>query len=216
MSEYFRKQRRYGGGGHIWTTVCSGIVLMTYIKYKERHERVTVKVDDEDSEGNRIFSKDAYPESLSGAMWAGTELRNFCREHGRAVSFGLCGLIMSAWFVRAHGAFNRLMINRYGDIHYQIRRPDMIQGKLTAIRYLALPGLAVPVLGAGLLYSLRTSHTDRAAILDQEFDARARAIVASITGEGHNVFDDKIVELHESPLAQFARNSRQITAGFLK
>lgn len=200
----------------MWTTLCAGIIFMTYVRYKEHKEKVIVKIDDEDSEGNKIFSKDIYPESVSGAMRIAHEIRSTCVEYGRTTAFAGCSLVMGIWLVRAHGAFNRLMVNRYSDIHYQIRRPDLIQEKLTAIKYLAIPGMAVPLLGAGCVYAFHARHSDRTALVDEHFDTRARDLVASITGEGHYVFDRTVEELRESPLAHFARNSRQINSGILK
>ncbi|CAE7308998.1 unnamed protein product, partial [Symbiodinium pilosum] len=48
------------------------------------------------------------------------------------------------------GAFTRLMIIRYADVNYQLRRPDVLANKVVALRFLALPLLFVPGVAIGI------------------------------------------------------------------
>merc|ERR1711945_48175 len=51
---------------------------------------------------------------------------------------------------RMWGVFNRLMVIRYADVSYQLRRPDVLAIKVVALKYLALPLAAVPCAALGL------------------------------------------------------------------
>jgi len=212
--DYLQKQRRFGGG-HLWTTVGAGILFLTYVKYKESKDRVVTPIDDKDEDGNTLFEADSKEGTfVCGAQRIAQEMRQFCQDNSRETAFGLCTFVMGVWFKRSYGTFNRVMVNRYSDVHYQIQRPDMMQRKLSAIKYLVLPGTIVPLFGASCLVSFYGRHQDRESVLDLDADARLRNFVSSLSAGGHYVFDDKVAQLQESSLAQFARNSKQIKAGF--
>ncbi|CAE7205970.1 KEX1 [Symbiodinium natans] len=60
------------------------------------------------------------------------------------------GIFTAIWGYRMWGAFTRLMIIRYADVNYQLRRPDVLANKVVALRYLVLPLLVVPGVAMGI------------------------------------------------------------------
>lgn len=60
------------------------------------------------------------------------------------ICFSLTGL----WAVRAIGSMNRVLVRRYSDVVYQIRRPDVIRERLIAWKYLGVGGIILPVSAA--------------------------------------------------------------------
>eukprot|EP00434_Breviolum_minutum_P021242 symbB.v1.2.018739.t1/scaffold1478.1/size117722/8 len=63
--------------------------------------------------------------------------------------YWLGGLFTAFWAYRMWGAFNRLMVIRYADINYQLRRPDVLANKVVALKFLALPLTFVPAMMFG-------------------------------------------------------------------
>lgn len=204
--DYFQKQRKYGAGGHLWTSACAGILLFTYVRYQERRGKVVVNVDPL-PDGSRFDEK---PETVSGAQLYVRSVKEFCAEHNRATSFGLLTVAMGIWTSRVYGALSRLMTNRYSDVHYQITRPDRIMNKVNAIKFLVIPGMVVPLFGAAFVASV---YTRKSGI---EVDGQIREMIASFKGQGYYFFDHQLAQLNESPLAHFARNGKVISAGFPK
>jgi len=208
---YLEKQRRFGFGGKGWTFVCGSFFSLGYIKYKERTSRSVTPYDGINEKGVDLFPRESLPSQVNQAVDSMLIIRQFCRDNARPVAYGICTVVMGIWFTRAYGAFNRLMVNRYSDFYYQIRRPDLINVKVNAIKYLLVPGLIVPIMGAGLVYSFHARQSrDRKSVIYPEFDARARAMAQKIIMSGREIAEGKIQTLKESSIAQFARNVREI------
>jgi len=208
---YLLKQRRYGFGGKSWTAVCGTFFLLGYIKYKEKTSRTKTPYDGINEKGVDLFPRESMPDQVNQAVDSMLIIRQFCRENARPVAFGICTVVMGIWFTRAYGAFNRLMINRYNDYYYQIRRPDLINEKVIAMKYLLLPGLVLPVVGAGLVYTAQARQSlDRTSVIDPDFDHQAKEYSQMIINRGRLFAEDKIKYLSESSIANFSRNVKEM------
>jgi len=202
MCSYLAKQQKYGLGGKTWTLLVGGLLSWTYIRYKERQEKITVPTaNGTTADGRELFvvKEPAVAPPPTLIAQSREKFRSVCREHSSLVSFGLCGVVMSVWLVRCYGAFNRLMITRYGDIHYQIRRPDLIQEKLIAMKYLLLPA-SLPIVGGGLLIASKVrNQKDSRALGASHVDERVHAIFSSVFRKARDVFDEPMAKLEKSP-----------------
>ncbi|CAK9107653.1 unnamed protein product [Durusdinium trenchii] len=147
-----KKPRERSGlrGGKGWTVVLGCVVSLSYIRAKAKlsHEDFsqahhTLK----DHRGHEVKFEDQpevpQQEDIVLRLWRRlpeTPLPNL---------YWLGGLFTAFWAYRMWGAFNRLMVIRYADINYQLRRPDVLANKVVALKFLALPLTLVPAIMLG-------------------------------------------------------------------
>merc|ERR1719171_535918 len=62
------------------------------------------------------------------------------------------GVVTAVWVYQAYGIFTRLMVGRYADITYQLRRPDVLANKIVVLKYLGIGCAVVPVTFGSLVY----------------------------------------------------------------
>mmetsp|Transcript_149310 Transcript_149310/g.212264 ORF Transcript_149310/g.212264 Transcript_149310/m.212264 type:complete len:239 (+) Transcript_149310:43-759(+) len=223
MSDYYKGQRRFALGGKGWTAVLGCIVSLSYIRAKAKlghedfsqaHHRL------EDRRGNEVRFSDQseapeQKEDIVLRLWRRlpeTPLPNL---------YWVGGIFTVIWGYRMWGAFTRLMIIRYADVNYQLRRPDVLANKVVALRFLVLPLLVVPgtALGIGGLAILlndvegEDSENPVARLLKeqarglrdslQEPCSEAKRLV-------HDVVDPVATEMDSGPLATFARRAQTV------
>merc|ERR1711884_124620 len=122
-------------------------------------------------------------------------------------------LLTAIWAYRMWGVFNRLMVVRYGDIHYQIIRPDVLANKIVAVKYLALPLAIIP--GCALLWYAIVSRNEHSySGFLQRQAMMLQATLAEPCREmgfyAHELVDPVSVQLNAAPLASFARRSQTV------
>eukprot|EP01066_Platyproteum_vivax_P013990 Platyproteum_vivax@DN6298_c0_g1_i2.p1 len=66
----------------------------------------------------------------------------------------LAGVAVGVWSARTLVRVYKLLVLRYADVAYQVRRPDCLANKIRAMKVLGLGGCVIPVtFGAGFAYS---------------------------------------------------------------
>lgn len=215
MSDYLAAMKRMGFGGKGWTFVLGGILSLGYVRARLHYIHDDVSQPYHDLKGERgelVPFKDqpkvpGRQEDIVLRLWRqlpDVPLPNL---------YIVAPLLTAVWAYRMWGVFNRLMVVRFGDIHYQIIRPDVLNNKIVAVKYLALPLAIVP--GCALLwYALvsRNEHSCFGFLQKQAMTMRA-SFAEPCRDMGflaHEIVDPLNVQLNAAPLATFARRSQTV------
>eukprot|EP00443_Scrippsiella_acuminata_P114530 CAMPEP_0115590090 /NCGR_PEP_ID=MMETSP0272-20121206/9585_1 /TAXON_ID=71861 /ORGANISM="Scrippsiella trochoidea, Strain CCMP3099" /LENGTH=225 /DNA_ID=CAMNT_0003025275 /DNA_START=21 /DNA_END=694 /DNA_ORIENTATION=- len=218
---YYSGSRRFALGGKGWTIVLGTTVSLSYV-------RARAKWQDEDNaqayqrlenrHGEEVKFADQ-PKDMAGVkedivlrVWR--QLPEIPLPNLYAVG----GVLTCLWAYRMFGTFNRLMTVRFGDINYQLRRPDVLANKVVALKYLALPLAIVPVgavLCCGCSVAMTPEGEDARALAPLRRQAIAlREALAGPCREASFLARDAVgplaEELEVGPLANFARRSQTV------
>lgn len=213
---YYSGLRKFALGGKGWTVVLGSVVSLSYIRARAR------LVDDDNSQpyqnltGERgeavLFADQPKPrdqeEDIVLRIW------RRCPSIPLPNLYIVGGTLTAVWGYRMIGVFNRLMVVRYGDIHYQLKRPDVLANKVVAVKYLALPLGIVPV-GALLCCGLVTafSPADEVNPLRRQAVALRAHLAEPFREAGYlarEAVDPVVSELGDSALASFATRSQTV------
>uniref|UniRef100_A0A7S2GP73 Uncharacterized protein n=1 Tax=Alexandrium andersonii TaxID=327968 RepID=A0A7S2GP73_9DINO len=213
---YYQGQRRFALGGKGWTVVLGSLVSLSYIRARARFE----------SEGN-----DQAYHQLKGERGEKVAFADQPEVPGKREDIVLRvwrqlpevplpnlyligGCLTAIWAYRMWGTFNRLMVVRYSDIHYQLRRPDVLANKVVALKYLAVPLGVVPA-GALLCWvaAWQSSPSGEKGPLQRQA-AALRSLLREPCQQAGLLARDTVEpvssELSEAPLAEFARRSQTV------
>ncbi|CAE8633204.1 unnamed protein product, partial [Polarella glacialis] len=152
MSSYYTGSRRFALGGKGWTVVLGSLVSLSYVRAKagyDHEDKSQAHHKLEDRKGNPVRFADqpdvpGKQEDIVLRIWR--ELPEVPLPNLYVAG----SLLTAIWAYRMWGAFNKLMVIRFADINYQLKRPDVLANKVVALKYLALPLAIVP---AGLFLS---------------------------------------------------------------
>ena len=171
---------RYSG---LAGTILLGTLLgLNYSQYARRKSPLADKAGSFDPDSvtkpGAFYDKDGNVVPLGATDLPGTSTVRAMRDALPDVSpLVLCGALSLLWAVRAFGAMNKVLNRRYGDIVYQIRRPDVIANRLTAWRYLGLGGLLVPATIGTVVYWCyeQDSHIPNGSSAMKDFSDKMRS-----------------------------------------
>jgi len=213
---YYQGQRRFALGGKGWTVVLGSLVSLSYIRARagfehEDNSQEHHKLKGERGEAVAFADQPQMPgrrEDIVLRVWR--QLPEVPLPNLYIVG----GCLTAIWAYRMWGAFNRLMVVRFSDIHYQLRRPDVLANKLIAVKYLALP-LGVVPLGALLCWAGASCSTRSGGPGPLERQAAAlRSLFKEPCQEAglvaRDALDPVTTELSEAPFAVFARRSQTV------
>lgn len=229
---YYQGQRRFALGGKGWTVVLGSLVSLTYVRWRDKLQH-----DDKSQEYHTL--KGDRGEVVKFTDQGKAPLKDddiVLRMYRQLPSVPLpnlylaAGVLTSFWMYRVYGTFNKLMVVRYSDVHYQLIRPDVLSRKVVALKYLALPLGAIP-LGALAFFgglALTGEREEGEEFYSRSFLKRqARALRESFAEpvrEASLIFRDTTSPFNEdlknSSLAEFAQRSqtvgRPISMGYEK
>ncbi|CAK0856528.1 unnamed protein product, partial [Prorocentrum cordatum] len=130
MSGYYSGMRKFALGGKGWTIVLGTTASLSYIRARDRwqHEdnsQPHQHLENERGDAVRFKDQPQLPqhEDIVLRVWRqlpAVPLPNL---------YVAGGLLSALWAYRMWGAFSRLMVVRYSDIGYQLRRPDVLAHK---------------------------------------------------------------------------------------
>eukprot|EP00928_Gymnodinium_smaydae_P046600 TRINITY_DN31050_c0_g1_i1.p1 TRINITY_DN31050_c0_g1~~TRINITY_DN31050_c0_g1_i1.p1 ORF type:complete len:238 (-),score=38.57 TRINITY_DN31050_c0_g1_i1:103-816(-) len=214
MSAYYAGQRRFALGGKGWTLVLGSTFSLAYVRFR-------AKLSDEDraQEYHKLLDERGQQVKFHDQSSVSKEEDIVLRIWRQMPSTPLpnlyvaAGLLTAFWAYRVGRTFNALMIVRYSDIHYQLKRPDVLANKVVALKYLALPLAIIPV-GVGACALLGGVGRDGG---ESFLTRRAADLKATLAGPVHeaslavrNAVTPISQELSESPLAIFAQRSQTV------
>jgi len=213
---YYSGSRRFALGGKGWTIVLGTTVSLSYIRARAayHHQDLSQEYHNaHDHEGNPIKFADqptvpGKQEDIVIRIWR--QLPEVPLPNLYLVG----GCFTVVWAYRMWGSFNRLMGVRYADVHYQLRRPDVLANKVVALRYLALPLAVVPVAALGVWAATRTSYPEGETGLLRSRAVLLRSLFAEPCREAgfllRGVMEPITEELGDTPLAAFGRRSQRV------
>mmetsp|Transcript_26240 Transcript_26240/g.66877 ORF Transcript_26240/g.66877 Transcript_26240/m.66877 type:complete len:244 (-) Transcript_26240:10-741(-) len=212
---YYSGGRRYALGGKGWTIVLGSTVSLSYIRAKAK------MFDEDNSQSYHQGLKNEKGEVLTfhDQKTPGGPQEDIVLRVWRELPdvplpnlYVVGGLLTAFWAYRIYGTFDRLMIVRYGDIGYQLRRPDVLANKVVALKYLALPLALVPAGaigcflavsgGEGVQQYLRRQATSLKAALAEPYREASNL--------AHDALDPVASDIESGPLAEFARRSHVV------
>eukprot|EP00930_Biecheleria_cincta_P090019 TRINITY_DN79377_c0_g1_i1.p1 TRINITY_DN79377_c0_g1~~TRINITY_DN79377_c0_g1_i1.p1 ORF type:complete len:244 (-),score=33.34 TRINITY_DN79377_c0_g1_i1:78-809(-) len=226
MSSYYQGQRRFALGGKGWTAVLGTIVSLAYIRAKaavegENTEQAYQKL--EDNRGKQVPFSDQ-PEMPGKREDIVLRIWRRLPEVPLPNLYVAGGLLTAFWAYRMWGVFNRLMVIRYADVSYQLRRPDVLANKVVALKYLALPLAAVPCAALGLygltsvaVWGEEVQGQGSRQLVSDLLRRQAAALRETMDGPctearriAHDAVDPFASDLSSGPLATFARRSQTV------
>mmetsp|Transcript_24168 Transcript_24168/g.63803 ORF Transcript_24168/g.63803 Transcript_24168/m.63803 type:complete len:253 (-) Transcript_24168:33-791(-) len=210
---YYSGGRRYALGGKGWTLVLGTTVSLSYIRarakmYDEDNSQSYHKALKNEKGETLTFHDQTTPagpqEDIVIRMWR--ELPDLPLPNLYAVG----GLLTAFWAYRMHGTFDRLMIVRFADVGYQLRRPDVLANKVLALKYLALPLAVIPVGALGCFFFLSGGDGVRKYLRQQASALKATLAepYREASNIAHDVLDPVAAEIESGSLAEFARRSQ--------
>mmetsp|Transcript_29425 Transcript_29425/g.84207 ORF Transcript_29425/g.84207 Transcript_29425/m.84207 type:complete len:246 (+) Transcript_29425:75-812(+) len=214
---YYQGQRRFALGGKGWTVVLGSLVSLSYIRARarfenEHNEQAYHQLKGDRGENVAFADQPQVPgrrEDIVLRLWR--QLPEVALPNLYIVG----GCLTAVWAYRMWGAFNRLMVVRYSDVHYQLRRPDVLANKVVALKYLALPLGVVPV-GALLCWYAAASGSARSGG-PGPLERQAAALRSFFKEPCHeagllarDAVDPLSAELSAAPFADFARRSQTV------
>eukprot|EP00933_Yihiella_yeosuensis_P030292 TRINITY_DN23952_c0_g1_i1.p1 TRINITY_DN23952_c0_g1~~TRINITY_DN23952_c0_g1_i1.p1 ORF type:complete len:247 (+),score=34.82 TRINITY_DN23952_c0_g1_i1:55-795(+) len=222
---YYEGGRRFALGGKGWTIVLGTVVSLSYIRAKDKLEH-----NDLEQAHHTLLDKKGNPVAFADQPHVPGKKEDVVLRLWRQLPdvplpnlYIVGGVLTGIWAYRMWGSFNRLMIIRFSDINYQVRRPDVLANKVIALKYLALPLAAVPLLCFGTygLMSLATRGSDLEAeegnFISATLRRQAAALRDSFEGPvreakrlAHDAIDPMASDLSSGPLATFARRSQTV------
>jgi len=213
---YYSGLRKFALGGKGWTIVLGSVVSLSYIRAKAK------MFDDDNSqpyqdligEGGKPIrwadqpNIDRNPEDIVLRIW------RQCPSVPLPNLYVMGGVFTGIWAYRMIGVFNRLMVVRYGDVHYQLKRPDVLANKVVALKYLALPVAIIPV-SALLCYGLAAyvSGPDEVSPIRRQAAALKAHLAEPFREAGYlarDVANPFVEDLADSNLAVFATRSQHV------
>merc|ERR1712166_1304600 len=119
----------------------------------------------------------------------------------------VAGLLAGFWAYRTGRTFNMLMENRYSDVLYQLRRPDVLANKVVALKFMALPLALVPI---GAVTVFATSPNGSMREHAQALKAMFSEPVRNVTLELREAMDPLTTHCSSGDFADFARRSQSV------
>lgn len=158
----------YGMRGKGWTLVLGSLFSITALSYRDRQLDKTGAGQYVDAEGRVIKFDDQAPEARQESWKAW--IRSWYEPH----PLHFAGAVSALWVYQAYGTFTRLMVGRYADITYQLRRPDVLANKIVVLKYLGVGCAAVPMTFGALvcLVGLPTGIADERLHASQAGETR--------------------------------------------
>lgn len=213
-SSYYDGQRKFAMGGKGWTLVLGSLISASYLRIKDRiehedREQAYHKLQNEKGEPVQFADQSSVPRYDDPLMRFWRSLPPLPMPN-----LYLVGTVMTVlWAYRVGGTFNRLMVVRYSDISYQLRRPDVLANKVLALKYLALPLALIP---AAALLALAVASRASGGV--QGFlQGNAQGLRDALAEPcrqardlAHEAYDPMTDDLNSSPLAEFARRSQTV------
>ena len=197
-------------------TILLGTLLgLNYTQYARRKSPLGDKGaafdPDDEAVNGQFYDKDGHIVPLGKTNLPGIEAVRRIRDVIPDISpLVLCAAISGLWAIRSFGAMNRVLIRRYSDVVYQIRRPDVIANRLTAWKYLGVGGALIPASAIGYGYYLRSTGGLKATPHDA-----LRTALSGIAGDSQRVGSLSCLRVERSQLtASVAEFSRTLRDGF--
>lgn len=187
----------YGMKGRGWTLVIGSLFSITALSYRDRQIDKTGGGQYVDGEG-RVITFDDKGEEARQKTW-----KAWMHEWYEPHPLHFAGAVSAFWIYQAYGTFTRLMVGRYADITYQLRRPDVLANKIVVLKYLGVGCAVVPMTFGALvcLVGLPTGIADDRLHAPQAGETR---------GTLFNAVEDVLPTASGplAPLADFAKAMR--------
>eukprot|EP00929_Paragymnodinium_shiwhaense_P052739 TRINITY_DN26415_c0_g1_i1.p1 TRINITY_DN26415_c0_g1~~TRINITY_DN26415_c0_g1_i1.p1 ORF type:complete len:258 (+),score=34.29 TRINITY_DN26415_c0_g1_i1:95-775(+) len=205
---YYSGQRRFALGGKGWTVVLGSLVSLTYVRW-----RAKLQYDDKSQDYHTLKGDRGEVVKFSDQQQAPLKDDDIVlRLYRQMPSIPLPNLYVAA------GVLTSFWM--YSDVHYQLRRPDVLAHKVVALKYLALP-LGVIPLGAlaffGVLAFTGECEEGETMFTTSFLKRQARALRESFAEpvrEFSLLFRDTTMPVQEdlknSSLAEFAQRSQTV------
>lgn len=223
---YYAGQRKYALGGKGWTVVVGSFISLSYLKWRERatHQDLTQPHHDiRDDRGARVKFDDE-PElqkqrdddlTMLSASWKWTQeqierLPQVCQPS----LYHVAALMTGFWAYRCYRTFNELMIVRYADIAYQIRRPDVLANKVVALKYLGIGGCIVPIIAIGGLAWSNCFNSDGLRHHSDNLKGALMEPYSEADAEVRGAFNPLVSELASGSFAAFAKRTHFVGKEF--
>lgn len=212
MSKYYEGSRRFALGGKGWTVVLGSMLSLSYLRWEASTHNRDLRQGHQDlkgEDGKRVrFDDEPNLDKRKEMPDPVEKLRASLHSIYTPNLYHLAGLLTAIWVYRCYGSFNKLMIVRYSDIAYQIRRPDVLANKITALRYLAVGGAVVPCAAFAYLTTSGwlSGPRELASTAKDLRSGEAVEVVEPIRSQVHNIFRPYAAEFAAGPFATFARN----------
>lgn len=224
MSSYYNGMRKFALGGKGWTIVLGTTFSMTYVKWRAKlldEDRSQAYHDLKDERGDtvRFADQGPAPEKHEDIV---IQLYRKLPSVPLPNLYLVAGCLTAFWAYRAGNTFNKLMIVRYSDIGYQLRRPDVLANKVVALKYLFLPLAVIPgcaLFAAGLSWATRSNGVDENGNVIplsplQQHAWAVRELIAMPCREVGQFMRNETSQFHEemsnSNLAIFAKRSQSV------
>lgn len=218
---YYQGQRRFALGGKGWTVVLGSLVSLTYVRFRAKQN------DDKSQEYQTLLNERGDVVKFADQSKAPVKDDDIVLRLYRQLPavplpnlYLAAGVLTSFWMYRVWGTFNKLMVVRYSDVHYQLVRPDVLSRKVVALKYLAVPLGVIPLgamtfFGALALTGEREEGEEYYSTSFLKRQARAlRESFAEPVREASLLFRDTTSPFNEdlknSSLAEFAQRSQTV------